>query len=85
MDEKTRQLIETLRSNPAAIQSLFRTQDGQRLLQLLTQEDRGAALQRATQNAFRGNTDEMVQLVGRVMHSEEGAALVERINQAIRK
>ncbi|MCI2058209.1 MAG: hypothetical protein LKJ80_03270 [Oscillibacter sp.] len=84
MDEKTRRLIETLRTNPASVQALFRSQDGQNLLRLLTQDDRGAALQRAAQTAARGDTSEMVQLVSQVMNSPEGAELISRINQTIK-
>lgn len=85
MDDKTKQLIDTLKSNPAQLQSLFRTQDGQNLMRMLTQADQGAALQRAAQNAVRGDTAEMVRMVSQVMQSPEGAALVNRINQAVRK
>lgn len=85
MDDQTKQLLESLQSNPAAIQTLFRSQDGQQLLRMLTQADRGAALQHAALSASQGNTSEMVQLMGRVMHSPEGAELVERIGKAIRK
>ena len=85
MDDKTKQLIDTLRNNPAHLQALFRTQDGQNLMRMLTQADQGAALQRAAQNAARGDTAEMVRMVSQVMQSPEGAALVNRINQAVRK
>ena len=85
MDENTQQLIEQLRNNPGAIQSLMQSRDGQALLQLLTQSDRGASLQHAARSAARGNPNEMVQMVSRVMQSPEGAALVERINKAVQK
>lgn len=85
MDAKTKQLIESLQRNPAAVQALFQTPDGQRLMQMLTAGDQGASLQRAAQNASRGSTAEMVQMVSRVMKSPEGAALVERIQRAAQK
>ena len=85
MDEKTKQLIETLKNNPGTVQALFRTRDGQDLMRMLTQEDHGAALQRAAQSAARGDTSEMARMVSQIMHSPEGAALVQRINKAVQK
>jgi hypothetical protein len=85
MDEKTKRLIETLKSNPGMIQTLFRSQDGQTLLRLLTQGDRGAALQQAAQSAAHGDTSGMVRLVSQIMQSPEGAELVERINKTVQK
>ena len=52
---------------------------------MLTQGDRGASLQRAAQAAARGNPGEMMQMMRQVMSTAEGAALVERINQAMQK
>ena len=85
MDEKTKQLIETLKNNPGTVQALLRTQDGQNLMRMLTQEDHGAALQRAAQSAARGDTSEMARMVSQIMRSPEGAALVQRINKAVQK
>ncbi len=85
MDDKTKRLIESLRANPNAVQSLFRSQDGQELLRLLTQGDRGAALQQAAQQAAQGNTADMARMVSQLMKSPEGAALVERVNKTLRK
>lgn len=85
MDEKTTKLVEQLRSNPAMLQGLMQSRDGQALMQMLTQGDRGAGLQRAAQSAARGNPAEMVKLVQQVMQSPGGAELVERINKAVQK
>ncbi len=85
LDDKTKNLIEGLQANPAAVQALFRTKDGQDLLRMLTQGDRGAALQRAAQSAAQGDTADMARRVSRLMKSPEGAALVERVNRAVRK
>ena len=85
MDEKTKQLIETLKNNPGTVQALFRTRDGQDLMRMLTQEDHGAALQRAAQSAARGDTSEMARMVSQIMRSPEGAELVQRINKAVQK
>ena len=85
MDEKTKQLIQALKANPGAVQAQIRTQDGQSLLRMLTQRDQGAALQRAAQNAARGDTSEMAGMISQIMKSPEGAALIQRINQTVRK
>ncbi len=84
MDDKTKHLIESLRTNPGAVQALFRSQDGQRLMQMLTQGDQGASLQQAAQQAAQGNRADMARMVSQIMISPEGAALVERINKAAR-
>ena len=44
MDEKTARLAEQLKNNPAMLQSLMQSRDGQMLMQMLTQGDRGAGL-----------------------------------------
>ena len=85
MDEKTTRLAEQLKNNPAMLQALMRSQDGQALMQMLTQGDRGAELQRAVQSAARGNPADMVKLVNQVMQSPGGAELVARINKAVQK
>ncbi len=85
MDEKTAQMAEQLRKNPAALKSVMQSRDGQTLMQMLTQEDRGASLQKAVQSAAKGDTTAMVQMVNRIMRSPEGAELVERINRAVQK
>ena len=85
MDETMKRMMASLQSNPAAAQALFRSQDGQRLMQMLTQADQGAALQQAAQNASRGDMTQMVQMIKQVMQSPEGAALAQRISQAAQK
>ena len=85
MDEKMVQMAEHLKQNPAMLKNLMQSRDGQMLMQMLTQGDRGAGLQRAVQSAAQGNTAEMVKMVNQIMKSPDGAALVERINRAIQK
>jgi len=85
MDKKTAQMAEQLRKNPAALKSLMQSRDGQTLMQMLTQGDQGAGLQKAVQSAAKGDTTAMVQMVNRIMQSPEGAELVERINKAVQK
>lgn len=85
MDEKTRQMMERLKSNPAMLQTLMQSRDGQALMQMLTQNDHGAGLQRAVQSAAKGDSSEIVRMMNRIMQSPGGAELVQRINKAIQK
>lgn len=85
MDENTARMAEQLQKNPAKLKALMHSRDGQALMQLLTQGDQGAGLQKAVQSAAKGDTSAMVQMVNQIMGSPEGAALVERINKAARK
>ena len=83
MDEQTTRMIQQLKSNPAALQALMQSRDGQALLQMLSGGDRGASLQRAAQSAAKGNPAEMARMVRQVMDTPDGAALVERISKAM--
>jgi hypothetical protein len=85
MDENTARLAEQLRRNPAMLKSLMQSRDGQTLMQMLTQGDQGAGLQRAVQSAARGDTSAMVQMVNQIMQTPNGAELVERINKAVQR
>ena len=85
MDEQTARMLQHLKSNPAMLQSLMQSQDGQALLQMLSGGDQGASLQRAAQSAAKGNPTEMIRMVTQVMKSPGGAELVNRINQAVKK
>ena len=85
MDDKSTQLVDQLKRNPAMLRTIMQSRDGQALMQMLTQEDQGAALQRAVQSAARGKPQEMASLVNQVMRSPGGAELVERINRAVQK
>jgi hypothetical protein len=85
MDEKTARLVNQLKNNPAMLQALMQSKDGKHLMELLTRGDRGAGLQQAVRSAAKGNPAEMVDMMQKLMQSPEGAALVQRINQAIQK
>ena len=85
MDQTTARMAEQLKNNPAMLHTLMQSRDGQTLMQLLTQGDQGAGLQRAVQSAARGNSAEIVQMMNRIMQNPDGAALIQRINQAIQQ
>ena len=52
MDEQTARMIQQLKSNPAMLQALMQSRDGQALMQMLSGGDRGASLQRATRRRW---------------------------------
>ena len=85
MDERSAQMAEQLRRNPAMLKSLMQSQDGQTLMRLLTQGDGGTRLKKKVRSAAKGDTAAVAQMVSQIMRSPEGAALVERINQAVQK
>ena len=71
MDEQTARMIQQLKSNPAMLQALMQSRDGQALMQMLSGGDRGASLQRAAQSAAKGNPAEMVRMVNQLMHQQD--------------
>lgn len=85
MDEQTNRMIQQLKSNPAMLQSLMQSRDGQALLQMLSAGDQGASLQRAAQSAAKGNPAEIMRMMNQVMKSPAGAELVQRINRSIQQ
>ena len=83
MDQK--ELIDRLRRDPNAVQSLMTSADGQRLMQLLSQ-DGSDGLKRAAASAAQGaagNTLQMAQMLKSVMSTPEGAALLRRIRDSL--
>lgn len=80
-----KELANRLRQNPDALQSVLRSPDGQRLLQLLSCSDGGQTLQQAAQQAESGSTAQLVQLLRRVMSTPDGAALAGRIMQQLQQ
>ena len=76
MDQNTAQLIEKFRRNPAMAQSLLQSGDGQKLMQMLTRQDGGAALNRAA---------ELAAMLSSLMQSPEGMAVMSRISESAKK
>lgn len=85
MDDKTKQTIQRMNQDPATVQRLITSQDGRRLIQMMSQANGSPALQQAATSAMRGDTSQIMQMVNQLVQSPEGAALVERINQAAKK
>ena len=80
MDQK--ELIDRLRRDPKAVQSLMTSAD-QRLMQLLSGGDGGRTLQQAAGEAAAGNTLQMAQMLKSVMSTPEGTALLRRIRDSL--
>lgn len=85
MDQSTQQLIDKFKHNPAMAQALLQSLDGQRLMQMLTAQDGGAALNRAAQSAAMGNTKELAAMLSSLMQSPEGMAVMNRISESAKK
>ena len=77
------ELMEKLRQNPAALQRVMRSQDGQQLMRMLSGADGGSSLNRAAMQAAGGNTAEITKMIQNVMQSPEGAELIRRISERL--
>ena len=83
MDEQTARMIQQLKSNPAMLQALMQSRDGQDLLRMLSGGDQGASLQRAAQSATKGKPAGTAGTECQRMPSPDGAAMVDRISKAM--
>ena len=83
MDQK--ELLQRLRQNPDSLQAVMQSQDGQKLMQMLSGSDGGQSLSQAAQQAQGGNTMQMVQMLRKVMSSPEGAALIQRLGNQLQQ
>ena len=83
MMDNTQNMIRQLQQNKDTLLQLMRSPDGQRLMQLLTQQAGGNGLKRAAGSAATGNTEELTRMIQQLMRHPEGAELVERINRSI--
>ena len=79
------ELMEKLRQNPAALQRVMHSQDGQQLMRMLSGADGGSSLNRAAMQAAGGNTAEITKMIQNVMESPEGAELIRRISESLQK
>lgn len=70
--------------DPALLQSLMRSPDTKRLMDLLSQ-NAGGGLKSAAASAAKGDAAPLMGLLKQVMQSEEGAQLIRNIDQGIPK
>ena len=61
----------------------MQSQDGQALMQMLSDSSRGASLQQAAQSAAKGDTAALSAMMQQIMSTPGGAALVERIRKTV--
>ncbi|MBQ9459504.1 MAG: hypothetical protein IJU66_06175 [Oscillospiraceae bacterium] len=85
MDKKTAAAIERLKQSKGLAEQIMRSGDGQRLMQLLTREDGGAALDHAAKAAAKGDTQELSQLLQSLLRNPDGAAVMGRINDQAKR
>lgn len=85
MDAGTEKAIERLKKDQALAQRIMSGGDGQRLMTLLSGNDGGAALSQAMQQAQSGDTKALASLLGGIVKSGEGAALMQRLNRQARE
>ncbi len=64
------------------LMDLMRSADAQKLMKLLN-ESAGSGLKGAADAAMRGDTSQLMDLMGKVMESKEGSDVIGRINRAI--
>ena len=69
--------------NREAIARLAQSSDAQKLKELLKQQSGG--VQQAAQAAAAGNPSQLMAIMDQLMHSKEGAELMDRIGSQARK
>lgn len=79
MDQK--EMFDQLKKNPTALKAILQSQDGRKLMQMLSAGNQQATLHQAAQQASVGNTQQISQMIQNLMASPEGAALVQRLEQ----
>ena len=83
MDQK--EMMERLKRDPAALQAVMGSRDGQMLLGLLSGSDGGRTLQQAVRQAAGGDASAISGMLQGIMSTPQGAALVQRIGESLQK
>ena len=83
MDQK--EMMERLKRDPAALQAVMGSRDGQMLLGLLSGSDGGRTLQQAVRQAAVGDASAISGMLQGIMSTPQGAALVQRIGESLQK
>ena len=83
MDQK--EMMERLKRDPAALQAVMGSRDGQMLLGLLSCSDGGRTLQQAVRQAAAGDASAISGMLQGIMSTPQGAALVQRIGESLQK
>ena len=82
MDQK--EMMERLKRDPAALQAVMGSRDGQMLLGL-SGSDGGRTLQQAVRQAAAGDASAISGMLQGIMSTPQGAALVQRIGESLQK
>ena len=73
---------QNLLNNKQALESLMKTNEAQRLMELLNRNG-GSGLKSAAQSAMQGDTSQLKKLVDDLMKNPESARLVEDLNKKV--
>lgn len=73
-----------LLKNKDTLSALLRSPDTQKLMAMLNQ-NAGGGLKEAANAAAKGDTSALMNLMNQVMNSQEGAAVVDRIQKTVPK
>lgn len=77
-------MMQKLKSDPQALKSVMQSQDGRTLLEMLSGGD-SAALGRAARQAAGGDTAALSAMLQQVLSTPDGAALVQRLEDSLRR
>lgn len=75
--------MEMSEKNREAITRLAKSSDAQKLMELLQRQS--GQVKEAAQQAAAGDTSQLMAMMNQLMHSKEGAELVDRINSQARQ
>ena len=82
MDERTSRLLQELKRDPAKLQAVMRSRDGQALIDLLSRDGNGFL--RAVRAAADGDSAALAERLRRVAETPSGAELLSRVQEAAR-
>lgn len=79
----TKNTLQQLLGDKAAVEQLSRSQEAQALAGLLTQDRDPADLQRIAHDAANGNTQQLSELLRSITSSPGGTQLLERLSRSL--
>lgn len=77
-------MMQKLKSDPRTLKSVMQSADGRTLLGMLSGGD-SAALGRAAQQVAAGDTSALSAMLQQVLSTPDGAALVQRLEDSLRR
>ena len=76
--------MQQLQTNKDALLRIMTSPDGKKLMEMMNRQSGSAALKHAAGSAVKGDTNDIARMVQNLMSNPEGAALVQRINDAMK-